>query len=47
TASASEFRSMQYLTVRLNFSEKEIADKLISNSNEISRMLYGLIKSLK
>ncbi|WP_425223032.1 hypothetical protein [Psychroserpens sp.] len=38
---------MQYLTVRLNFSEKEIADKLISNSNEISRMLYGLIKSLK
>ncbi|MGB1307973.1 MAG: four helix bundle protein [Oceanihabitans sp.] len=47
TASTSEVRSMLYLSIRLNFIEKEMAKKLISNSNEISRMLFGLIKSLK
>ena len=47
TASTSEVRSMLHLSIRLNFLEKEMAEKLISNSNEISRMLFGLIKSLK
>lgn len=47
TASTSEVRSMLYLSIRLNFIEKELAEKLINNSNEISRMLFGLIKSLK
>ncbi|WP_456439525.1 four helix bundle protein [Psychroserpens sp.] len=47
TASTSEVRSMLYLSIRLNILEREIAENLISNSNEISRMLFGLIKSLK
>ena len=47
TASTSEVRSMLYLSIRLNFLEKNLEEKLISNSNEISRMLFGLIKSLK
>ena len=38
---------MLYLAVRLDFIDKEVAEDLINNSNEISRMLFGLIKSLK
>ena len=47
TASNSEVRSMLYLAIRLDFITKEKADKLINDSNEISKMLFGLIKSLK
>ena len=45
--SNSELRSMLYLSVRLNFISKEESDALIEDSNEISKMLYGLIKSMK
>ncbi|WP_053992773.1 four helix bundle protein [Mangrovimonas sp. TPBH4] len=47
TGSSSEVRSMLYLASRLGFLSEDISNKLIEDSNEISRMLYGLIKSLK
>ncbi|WP_417236870.1 four helix bundle protein [Bizionia paragorgiae] len=47
TGSTSEVRSMLYLGVRLHLIEKEVAEQLISKSNEISKMIFGLIKSLK
>jgi four helix bundle protein len=46
-ASNSETRSMLYLAVRLNFISDEISENLINKSNEIAKMLFGLIKSLK
>ncbi len=46
-ASNSEVRSMLYLSIRLNYIEEKQAQICIENTNEISRMLYGLIKSLK
>ena|SRR5690606_22584978 len=45
--SNSELRSMLYLSVRLNFMSKEESNVLIDDSNEISKMLYGLIRSMK
>ncbi len=47
TASNSEVRSMLYLAIRLEFITKEKGNLFINNSNEISKMLFGLIKSLK
>lgn len=38
---------MLYLSIRLDFIEKNMADILIERTNEISKMLHGLIKSLK
>lgn len=46
-ASNSEVRSMLYLSIRLGFIEKNEADKLIERTYEISKMLHGLIKSIK
>lgn len=46
-ASNSEVRSMLYLSVRLNFISQEQAKKLISDSNEIAKMISGLIKSIR
>ncbi|MFS4468646.1 four helix bundle protein [Maribacter sp. 2210JD10-5] len=46
-SSTSEVRSMLYLADRLNYLESENAKKRIEKSNEISRMLYGLIQSMK
>ena len=45
-ASNSEVRLMLYLSIRLAFIEKIEADKLIERTNEISRMLFGLIQSM-
>ncbi|WP_440068688.1 hypothetical protein ACIVBQ_001560 [Tenacibaculum discolor] len=45
--SNSEVRSMLYLAVRLEFISKEVSMELIQQSNEISRMIFGLIKSMK
>ena len=45
--SNSEVRSMIYLSVRLNLLPKGRADEIIEATNEISRLLYGLIKSIK
>ena len=44
--STSELRSMLYIANRLNFAGEDVVIKLISDSNEISKMLYGLINSL-
>lgn len=46
-ASNSEVRSMLHLSIRLKFIEKELALQLIDNTDEISKMIRGLIKSLK
>ena len=46
-ASNSEVRSMLYLLERLNYLEKEDSLKLIHDTNEISKMLYAFIKSMK
>ena len=46
-ASNSEVRSMFYLSIRLNFIKEKEAQLLIEDTNEISRMLHGLIKSIK
>jgi four helix bundle protein len=45
--SNSETRSMLYLAVRLKFISDEIFEDLIHKSNEIEKMLFSLIKSLK
>ena len=47
TASNSEVRSMLYLSIRLNYLDKVEAESLIENTNELSKMLHGLIKSIK
>jgi len=46
-ASNSEVRSILYLAVRLKFVSEERSKKLVEAPNEIARMLFGLIKSLK
>jgi len=46
-SSNSEVRSMLYLAIRLNFIKEELALELIKDTNEISKMIRGLIKSLK
>ena len=46
-ASNSEVKSMLYLSKRLNFLNNKEANSLIQDSNEITKMLYGLIKSMK
>jgi hypothetical protein len=38
---------MLYLAIRLDIITKQKAGKLVDDSNEISKMLFGLIKSLK
>lgn len=47
TSSNSEVRSMLYLSERLRYLNSVESKKLIKKSNEISRMLYGLIQSMK
>lgn len=46
-SSNSEVRSMLYLAKRLNYLEDDTARLYINHSNEIGRMIFGLIKSLK
>ncbi len=46
SGSCSEVRSMLYLSVRLNFLSLEEAEKLINQTNEISKIIRGLIKSI-
>ncbi len=45
--SSSEVRSMLYLSVRLQYIDQLQRDNLLEKSNEISRIIRGLIKSLK
>ena len=46
-ASNSELRSMLYLAKRLNYNNSALALELINETNEISKMLYSFIKSMK
>jgi len=46
-ASCSEVRSMLYIAKRLNYIDELICNKLIENTNEISKIISGLISSLK
>jgi len=45
--SASEVRSMIHLAERLNCINKEVKDDLFSKGDEVSKIIRGLIKSLK
>lgn len=45
--SNSEVRSMLYLSIKLEFINRTVAEEIIEQTNEISRLLYGLIKSMK
>lgn len=45
-SSCSEVRSMLYLAGRLNFIEIKTQEKLIIKTNEVSKIITGLIKSL-
>lgn len=45
--SCSEVRSMLHLASRLNFLNMDTKTTLIKNTNEISKIITGLIKSLK
>ncbi len=44
--SCSEVKSMLYLSNRLNYSNDNETEQLINQTNEIGRIIRGLIKSL-
>ncbi|WP_350286359.1 four helix bundle protein [uncultured Croceitalea sp.] len=46
-SSNSEVRSMLYLSERLKYLKENQSEELVEKSNEISRMLFGLIQSMK
>lgn len=46
-SSNSEARSMLYLAQRLEYLKSEKIKELLDRSNEISRMIFGLIQSMK
>lgn len=46
-SSNSEVRSMLYLAVRLQYIDEEKQQQLIEQNHEVSRLILGLIKSLK
>mgnify|MGYP003382498185 CR=1 FL=1 len=46
-SSSSEVRSMLYLAGRLGYIDQSQRDNLLEKSAEISRIIRGLIKSLK
>ena len=45
--SNSEVRSMLYLSEKLNYLDSQKAKELINDTNEISKMLYAFVKSMK
>lgn len=47
TGSCSEVRSMLYLALKLSFIDNNTKSDLIDKTHEISKILKGLIKSLK
>lgn len=47
TSSNSEVRSMLYLSKRLEYLDPNRTKELVEKPNEISRMLYRLIQSMK
>lgn len=47
TGSTSEVRSMLYIARRINYISEEEHFILMEKTNEISKIIYGLIKSIK
>jgi four helix bundle protein len=45
--SAGELRTQIYLGIRVGYTEKESGEKWVRESEELSRMLFALIKSTK
>lgn len=45
--SASEVKSMIYLAQRLDYIKAEEKEQLIKDIDEVSRLIYGLIRSIK
>ncbi len=45
-ASCSEVKSMLYLSNRLKYLDNEATKRFVENTNEIGRIMRGLIKSL-
>lgn len=45
--SGSEVRSMIHLAERLNYIDKDVKNDIFTNCDEVSRIIRGLIKSLK
>ncbi|MDZ4748932.1 MAG: four helix bundle protein [Saprospiraceae bacterium] len=45
--SCSEIKSMLYLSYRLHYCNEITMDSLLDHANEISRILHGLINSMK
>ena len=46
-SSNSEVRSMLYLSERLGYLTPELMGEFLDKSNEIARMIFGLIQSMK
>lgn len=46
-SSNSEVKSMLYLSERLGYLSKDSIEDLLDRSNEISKMIFGLINSMK
>ncbi|HAW19907.1 MAG TPA: four helix bundle protein [Flavobacteriales bacterium] len=46
-ASCDEVKSMTYLAHRLGYIDVSVKSKLLDNCEEVSRVIYGLIKALK
>ncbi len=44
--SVSEVRSMLYLSIKLEFISSEQSKLILDNTNQISKMLYGLLNSM-
>lgn len=45
--SSSEVKSMIYLAEHLNYNTKEEQNKMITDIDEVGRLVYGLIRSIK
>lgn len=46
-ASCSEVKSLTYLAEKLDYISQKQADELLLKSNEVSKIIRGLIKSIK
>ncbi|MGC1516476.1 MAG: four helix bundle protein [Maribacter sp.] len=46
-ASNSELRSMLYLAARLEYVDQQLSKALVGETNEVSKMLYAFMKSMK
>ena len=45
--SAGELRTQLYIAIEINYIERDVGRKWIQEAEEISKMLHGLIKSIR